>query len=53
MIIDGNNEVLNVSGITPEKEKNIIDFFQGAVYYWRKNRKDEWFSLRDLMGGEN
>ncbi|MDY6883601.1 MAG: hypothetical protein SWL02_07480, partial [Pseudomonadota bacterium] len=24
-----------------------------AVYCWCKNRKDEWFSLRDLMGGDN
>ena len=26
---------------------------QGAVYSWCKNRKGEWFSLRDLMGGDN
>ena len=26
---------------------------KGAVYSWCKNRKGEWFSLRDLMGGDN
>jgi hypothetical protein len=31
----------------------IYDFLQGAVYCWCKNRPNEWFSLRDLMGGAN
>lgn len=53
MIIDGNNEVRKVSRISPEEERDIMNFLQGAVYCWCKNRKDEWFSLRDLMGGEN
>ena len=26
---------------------------QGAVYCWCKNRKDEWFAARDLLGGDN
>ncbi len=28
-------------------------FLQGAVYCWCKNRKGEWFALRDLVGGDN
>jgi len=34
-------------------KKYICNFLQGAVYCWCKNRKDEWFSMRDLMGGDN
>ena len=46
-------ELRDVSGITDLEKQRIIDFLQGAVYCWCKNRKDEWFSLRDLMGGDN
>ena len=53
MIVVGNNEIRSVSGISQDEEREIIIFLQGAVYCWCKNRKDEWFSLRDLMGGEN
>ena len=42
-----------MTGITEEQKQQIIDFLQGAVYCWCKNRKDEWFSMRDLMGGDN
>lgn len=44
--------VRNVTGLDNKKPR-IMDFLQGAVYCWCKNRKDEWFSLRDLMGGDN
>ena len=38
----------------PESRKRSIKMFlQGAVYSWCKNRKGEWFSLQDLMGGDN
>jgi hypothetical protein len=47
------SEIRDVGGITPEQEQRICDFLQGAVYCWCKNRKDEWFSMRDLMGGDN
>jgi hypothetical protein len=53
MITIGNNELRSVSGISQGEESNICYFLQGAVYCWCKNRKDEWFSLRDLMGGDN
>lgn len=53
MITSGNNEIRSVTGISHEEENDIKNFLQGAVYCWCKNRKDEWFSLRDLMGGDN
>ncbi|EGQ9561703.1 TPA: hypothetical protein GRI74_24300 [Vibrio parahaemolyticus] len=49
-----NKEVIRgITGVSDEKQASIKAFLQGAVYCWCKNRKDEWFSLRDLMGGDN
>ncbi len=45
--------VRDVSGLTDEQKDRIRDFLQGAVYCWCKNRRGEWFSMRDLMGGDN
>ncbi|KAF3984802.1 MAG: hypothetical protein HFP81_00255 [Methylococcales symbiont of Hymedesmia sp. n. MRB-2018] len=39
--------------ISPEDLKAVKNFLQGAVYCWVKNRKDEFFAARDLMGGDN
>ena len=47
------SEVRNVTGITDEEKIAICNFLQGAVYCWCKNRPDEWFAMRDLMGGDN
>ena len=47
------SELRNVVGIKDQNKQRIIDFLQGAVYCWCKNRTQEWFSMRDLMGGEN
>ncbi|WP_167883996.1 cell division protein SepF [Leptospira wolffii] len=47
------SEIREVSDLTGEQKQRIYDFLQGAVYSWCKNRKNEWFSMRDLMGGEN
>ena len=47
------SELREVSGISDIEKQRIFDFLQGAVYCWCKNRKDEWFSMRDLMGGDN
>ncbi len=46
-------EIRDVNGISQEAKQRIVDFFQGAIYCWCKNRPDEWFSIRDLMGGDN
>lgn len=43
----------DVRGIDDEQKRLIRAFMQGTIYSWVKNRKDEWFSVRDLMGGEN
>jgi hypothetical protein len=40
-------------GIPDDKLVNIKSFLQGCVYCWVKNRKNEIFAARDLMGGEN
>jgi len=47
------SEVRDVYGITDEEKSLIKAYLQGAVYSWVKNRKDEWFAVRDLVGGEN
>ena len=46
------SEVRKVTGINSTYKQRIEDFLQGAVYSWCKNRPNEWFSMRDLMGGE-
>jgi hypothetical protein len=53
MSLNLESELRNVTGITDEEKQRIYDFLQGAVYCWCKNRKDEWFSLREFMGGPN
>ncbi len=53
MSLEPFSQINNVRGITSEQERRIKDFFQGAVYCWCKNRKNEWFSVRNLMGGDN
>lgn len=53
MTIIPHSQVREVSGITEGEKDAIRNFLQGAVYCWCKNRKSEWFSLRDLMGGDN
>lgn len=47
------SEIREVYGISEGQKQGIIDFLQGAVYCWCKNRKDEWFAARDLLGGDN
>lgn len=54
MAIIGNSRLRRVTGLSAADRDRILDFLQGAVYCWCKNReRAEWFSLRDLMGGEN
>ena len=42
-----------VNGITDEQRRATLSFLQGSVYCWCKNRKDEPFAARDLLGGDN
>jgi len=46
-------DLRDVKDINNSQKESIINFLQGAVYCWCKNRPKEWFSMRDLMGGEN
>jgi len=47
------SEIRNVQGLSDSERQHIRAFVQGAVYCWVKNRKGEWFAVRDLVGGEN
>ncbi len=53
MALNETTQLRSVKGITERENLRIQDFLQGAIYCWCKNRKNEWFSLRDLMGGDN
>jgi hypothetical protein len=53
MALKIDSEIREVTGLTVDEKEKIMDFLQGAVYCWCKNRKNEWFSMRDLMGGDN
>lgn len=53
MILGNETAIRNVGGISAEELQRIMDFLQGAVYCWCKNRPEEWFAVRNLMGGEN
>ena len=43
----------SVNGFTGWQLNLMRAFLQGAVYCWCRNRKDEWFAARDLLGGDN
>lgn len=47
------SEIRQVHGISKEETRAIKIFLQGAVYCWSKNRPDEQFAARHLVGGEN
>ena len=53
MALQPPSEIRSVTGLSDDQTQQIINFLQGAVYCWCKNKPDQWFSLRDLMGGEN
>lgn len=54
MALEGDNtDIKPVEGISVENLQRIKDFLQGSVRCWCKNRKGEWFFLRDLVGGDN
>ena len=42
-----------VHGVGDEAIHDIMNFLQGSVYCWCKNRKGEPFAARDLLGGDN
>ncbi len=42
-----------VHGISEQQRRDMMNFLQGSVYCWCKNRKGEPFAARDLLGGDN
>ncbi|VXC45896.1 conserved hypothetical protein [Pseudomonas sp. 8BK] len=53
MSLTKENTLYAVSGLSEIERVTALSFLQGAVYCWCKNRPDEWFALRDLVGGDN
>ncbi|MCE7517551.1 hypothetical protein LZG37_05355 [Halomonas titanicae] len=53
MTLSVESKIHQVNGISENERDLAKAYLQGAVYCWCKNRKDEWFSLRDLVGGDN
>lgn len=45
--------IKKVNSISREQEQRILDYLQGAVYCWCKNRKAELFAARDFLGRDN
>jgi hypothetical protein len=53
MALNPSSELRDVYGISDTEKSLIKAFMQGAVYSWVKNREDESFAVRDLVGGAN
>lgn len=53
LINDPNVRRPNRIPIDPSDELRIKVYLRGMVYCWCKNRRNEWFAVRDLLGGEN
>lgn len=45
--------VKDVDIILADEKDAICKFLQGAVYCWCNNNPNQWFSMRDFMGGAN
>lgn len=52
-MIIGIDNYKGVNGFKENEIKEMCSFLQGAVYCWCKNRRNEWFAARDLIGGDN
>ncbi|MFA6815768.1 MAG: hypothetical protein WCS73_05685 [Lentisphaeria bacterium] len=53
MTITKQSKMRTSFGISEADLEKIKCFLQGSVYCWVKNRKDEGFATRDLVGGDN
>jgi len=53
MITVGDSTIREVQLLSEAEHQRICDYLQGVIYCWYKNRKGEWFTMRDLMGGDN
>ncbi len=46
-------DLKTVTGISQDDFDAIYHFLQGAIYCWCKAKREEWFAVQDLLGGEN
>lgn len=52
-MIVGDNTYRNVWGIDEPELQRMRDYLLGAVQVWCRDRHEEWFAVRDLLGGAN
>lgn len=53
-MIKGETTYQNVHGFDEEKDlKPMCFYLLGAVQSWCRDRKEQWFAARDLLGGAN
>ena len=53
MTLNPESELREPSGLENTDRELIKAFMQGAIYCWVKNRPEEPFAVRDLVGGLN
>ena len=52
-MIIGEDSYRNVHGLLDSEIQRMLDYLQGAVQVWCRDRHGEWFAARDLLGGAN
>lgn len=52
-IINDDSKLRKNHGVSVSELEAAKGFIQGAVYSWLKNRPNEGFAVRDLVGGVN
>lgn len=52
-IINDDSKLRKTHGVSASELEAAKSFIQGAVYSWLKNRPNEGFAVRDLVGGVN
>jgi hypothetical protein len=52
-MISSDDAIYDVTWLQPADEQRIMDFLQGAVYYYCNNRQGEWFSAIEIAGSRN
>lgn len=53
MLKGDNVKIRKVHGLVDIDIQKMKAFLQGAVYSWCITRRDEWFCVRDFIGGDN
>lgn len=52
-MIVGEDTYRNVHGFSEVEIQRMLDYLQGAVQVWCRDRHGVWFAARDLLGGAN